>query len=316
MTARRKVLHIGGFILPDENGVLCQKRGLHDVPLDIRASATLLVNLYSGRFSQSCHSFYLRGSALSESFLKDRSDLDLYVVASTPQIRRSIRLDQTSIAASARLQGVCRLDVAVLEVGEILSSPELEAERFLIKTSSVFLGGIDLRPSLREFRITDQLQFTLMAMPTIRRRFETQFSRCGTHGEKAVWLVWFAKKLLRAAFELIISRERRFTRDLWPCYECFTRYYPNQTDVARRVLDVAIGNICLAADSLQNMFDFAAWLSNEYRGVPMNNDATMTLTEEQIVVAPTGAIPDRFPTDPYDGPDGTTDKNDSNTSDH
>ena len=51
------------------------------------------------------------------------------------------------------------------------------------------------------------------------------------------------KRILRTGFELVMGREQKYTRDLYPCYESFIKYYPQKKDDMYKTLELAINPI-------------------------------------------------------------------------
>ena len=48
------------------------------------------------------------------------------------------------------------------------------------------------------------------------------------------------KRILRAGYELVMEKEKGYTRDLYPCYAGFTKYFPEQGSEMRQVLQLAL----------------------------------------------------------------------------
>jgi len=40
---------------------------------------------------------------------------------------------------------------------------------------------------------------------------------------------WMMKRMVRTGFELVMAKEQCFTRDLYPCYEMFSKHYPEKS---------------------------------------------------------------------------------------
>lgn len=48
------------------------------------------------------------------------------------------------------------------------------------------------------------------------------------------------KGLIRVGMELVIERSGKYTRDLYPCYEAFSEYYPDREADMREALYYAL----------------------------------------------------------------------------
>ncbi len=55
--------------------------------------------------------------------------------------------------------------------------------------------------------------------------------------------VWLMKGFLRVGFEITMERERVYTRDLYRCYETFSKYYPEKEPDMREVLYLALNPV-------------------------------------------------------------------------
>ena len=74
---------------------------------------------------------------------------------------------------------------------------------------------------------------------------------------------WSMKRILRSGFEIVMERDQCFTRDLHPCYERFSHYYPNQKSLMRQVLIWAINPIDSPEKIIDFLYQFGGWLVEE-----------------------------------------------------
>ena len=68
------------------------------------------------------------------------------------------------------------------------------------------------------------------------------------------------KAFLRAAMLLVMKRQRAYTRDLYPSYQCFSRYYPAKEPAMRRCLELAVNPISDPTILLPFATDLADWM--------------------------------------------------------
>lgn len=132
--------------------------------------------------------------------------------------------------------------------------------RFLIKTQCLCIWGGDLalhlpryRPgrahAVHVFELKENVQKVINQLPNIENA-ETVKERCQ----------WIMKRLVRTGFELIMEQERSYTRDLYPCYIAFSRYFPNQAQQMRHALEWAVNPTENKMELIQFLDDFGAWL--------------------------------------------------------
>lgn len=51
---------------------------------------------------------------------------------------------------------------------------------------------------------------------------------------------WLGKGILRTGLEILIEKSGKYTRDLYPCYQVFSEYYPEKEKEMRAVLDLVL----------------------------------------------------------------------------
>lgn len=61
--------------------------------------------------------------------------------------------------------------------------------------------------------------------------------------EKLDFLNWMLRRFLRLGMELVMEREQRFTRDLYLCYESFSKHYPEKQEEMYRALELAVNPV-------------------------------------------------------------------------
>jgi uncharacterized protein len=70
---------------------------------------------------------------------------------------------------------------------------------------------------------------------------------------------------LRSGFELTMNRSKRYTRDLYRCYETFAEYYPEKEPEMREVLCLALNPITNKEKLYELMTGLGGWLQEEAR---------------------------------------------------
>jgi len=53
---------------------------------------------------------------------------------------------------------------------------------------------------------------------------------------------WLGKGILRTGLEILIERSGKYSRDLYPCYQLFSEYYPDKEPQMRAVLDLVLNS--------------------------------------------------------------------------
>ena len=74
---------------------------------------------------------------------------------------------------------------------------------------------------------------------------------------------WIMRRIVRTGLELIGEDARVFTRDLYPCYEHFARYYPARAAEMYRALELAVFPTSDAKVISDLLNDLGIWLCSE-----------------------------------------------------
>jgi uncharacterized protein len=251
---------IGGFLAVDGDGLLVSaaraslilppwKDAVDDVSLTFKSQLKGLL-----------HSVYVRGSVACGLAIAGISDIDMFAVvqSSGEHVDLSWRPGYLDLA-EAHYSFATHIEAKVYRMHRVLFEPGYQYLRFLLKTQSVCVLGIDLSLQIAPYRPDRSIMFHADRLRTDLPKAKARL-RDDTYDAKEVCR-WIAKALLRSAFELVIEREKRYTRDLYLCYEVFATHFPEREVDARRCLELAldprydaVGEVCVLLD------DFGDWL--------------------------------------------------------
>lgn len=192
------------------------------------------------------HSLYLRGSVPRGTALPHLSDLDGVIVLHGEE-DDATAINETALAnlrqSLLRQYRFCRnIETLVFSDGELQKSPIWQA--FLKVTGLCIYGqnrqqewppvkpgpilishAFDLAADLAEVRSY------LRSLPAHHWGFAEQVkNRCA----------WINRRLVRVGFELIMTKEQAYTRDLYPCYQRFAAHFPHMERPMRKALELAI----------------------------------------------------------------------------
>ena len=78
---------------------------------------------------------------------------------------------------------------------------------------------------------------------------------------------WIMKRLLRSGFELVMERSQKYTRDLYPCYEGFSEYYPDKKGEMYLVLELAINPTTEKTEIINILNGIGNWIVEEIKQV-------------------------------------------------
>jgi hypothetical protein len=190
------------------------------------------------------HSIYLRGSVPRGQAILNVSDLDSIVIIQG-EITPDLGADMLAIEEQLEKQyPFCqKVEISIASDDEVQSSGSYW--QALLQTQGLCIYGEDLRSQFPRFAPSHAMishAFDLAddlaeAKMILRQLSPTQLDFESTISQKCRWI---CKRLVRTGFELVMIRDRSFSRDLYPCYARFAHYYPDQAQLMYKALELAI----------------------------------------------------------------------------
>lgn len=224
---------VGSYFETDAEGYVINPTSKEKIQENWKAVIDDLIELYKKTYGDKLKSVYIRGSVAKGEAVDGISDLDsfAYVDLSKEEIsgnksykegRKGVE-EKYPFVESVEFEG-CPLEAA-------------KDDTVLLNQSLCVYGEPEQYPKLKTGK-----EMAIHA-PTFHNRFKwfEEFSS-EEHSEernKEV-CVWLMKGLLRTGFELVMERSKKYTRDLYPCYEGFSKYYPEKESEMKEVLHYAL----------------------------------------------------------------------------
>ena len=221
--------------------------------------------LYLEKFPGLIHSIYLRGSVPRGEAIEGVSDIDsLAVIKGDPGqypyqwVPGAIEKFKKQFPFSAYVE----FDFLPLE--GLLEKSEYYSSRFILKSLSACIYGEDLAKKIPRFGPTLEIAFSLYGnFPEVLSKAKKLISKSKGKEETKYWCVWIMKRILRTGSSLVIEKEKGFSRELYPCFEIFAKYYPERSSEMREALELAINPIALKGKLLKFLDTFGKWLKDE-----------------------------------------------------
>lgn len=264
MTFLRK---IGGFHKTDPEGFLINESSLSLVRPPWREAVEEAKNSYLANMAGQIHSIYLRGNIARGLAVDGVSDVDTFAV--TFEEVRSEDLSWvygTKRDLKARHPFVTDFEFHVLPLQAVLKSYGYLSYRFIIKNLSVCLYGEDLALRLPRYKPSLSIAWAFhgnigeLIDKTLKKVQETE------EPERIRGLCTRAmKRIVRTGFSMVMEEEKVYTRDLYFCYEVFSKHYPQKESEMRKALEWAIQPPDDKNALLAFLKDFGSWVSGEAR---------------------------------------------------
>jgi hypothetical protein len=146
-----------------------------------------------------------------------------------------------------------------------------------IKTHSLCVAGVDVKPLLPNFRPGLEMFLDYLFLEK-----ELTLLSAMVNGQlplnvyKAQAIV---KRMIRVAFELVMEQEQRYTTSLYHCWDCFGRYYPQQREAARQLLEFYL-NPSSDMEAIAQCLLYGQWLKEQVDVDLIPRLATLTSVEQ------------------------------------
>lgn len=275
------ILNIGHVLRTDEEGYLVNESGAGRIASPWDRVVEAVRDAYLKNLGERVHSIYIRGSVARGHAIEGISDVDSFAVIrgmhEPPDFSWVPRLNRELKTHSPFCNGV---EVVCLPYEELLdqNEEELTSWRMILKTQSVCIYGEDLSDSLPRFKpgpgtfthaadLRKDIQKFSDGLRAIRiaKKFPyggRLLKRFGIDPEQLPMsgCQWVMKRIVRTGFEIVMEEERAYTRDLYPCYELFSKHYPAKSEQMRRALELTINPSSDPSEILAFLDDFGAWL--------------------------------------------------------
>lgn len=255
-----EIQNVGSFFELDNDGYIINPAAIEKIQEEWKPVIEDIVEIYKDRYGEKLHSVYLRGSVAKGQAILGVSDIDTYAYVDLPVSEIAAILQKE---AKLLLEKYPFIGDGELYVKPIQGINENNDIIFLNQAICIY-GKEVIVPKLKPGKDT------IIHIPNLHKRtnivkrfFEKDLGNKEIEGQ----CVWAMKGLLRSGCELVMERSGKYTRDLYPCYEVFSEYYPEKQQEMREVLDLAL-NPTSDKIKIENIMDsLGVWLEQEYKRV-------------------------------------------------
>lgn len=258
-----KILKIGTVLKVDRDGFLVSQSNLNKIKPPWTLPIEDLKDACLSHFGKNLHSFYVRGSVSRGTPIEGVSDIDCLAVVYGP----IEDLDLTWVKKFTKSLKVkypfsTGFDLVTVSYEDIISG-EKKVTRFFIKTLSACTYGEDLATKLPKVRPGRDSAVSIWRIREYVYEKIDLLQNCDKKINLKNQCKWIMKRLLRVSFELVMGQAQVFTRDLYPSYEIFSKYYPSKEPEARRILELAVRQDEEREGMLAILNGFGKWLVKE-----------------------------------------------------
>lgn len=257
------IKNIGSVLETDANGYIVKTASIDKIQPEWRPAVDAAVEAYKHNLGDILHSVYVRGSVAKGEAIEGVSDIDTMALV-------TVSRDRVDTDWEKKFRSDFAEHFPFVNGVEILIKPVDRlggGDKILITTQTVCLYGEDIAPQLPPLKPGRDM---VMHAFTIEQEINQTiaFLQSADNPERITQkCTWIMKRMVRTGCELVMERSRKYTRDLYPCYELFTQYYPKQSDGMYRVLELAIYPTTDNQEIVGVLESFGGWIAQETRNV-------------------------------------------------
>lgn len=248
---------LGSYFKLDEEGYLINPASLEKIQNKWKPLVKDIVDIYREKYEENLKQVYVRGSVAKGEAVEGVSDIDTFAYVDFPlEYLNENKIDQEMIKAlEKKYNFVEDVEIQVYPLSNIPNN-------HIILNQSVCVYGDSIK------------------IPKQKPGKEMSIHASGFHN-RFVWFdkfllekdeadeeikkdcVWLMKGLLRTGFEITMEREKKYTRDLYLCYETFSKYYPEKEPEMKEVLKLALNPTADKLKIKKVMDNLGQWLLSE-----------------------------------------------------
>ncbi len=216
---------IGRYFKLDDQGFVLNDTHPSDIPHSYTILLKQLITAYQVTYPDKLHSIWLRGSLARGLFIEKISDIDVFALLKTP----NIRWENATLKQFHTEQYPFSIETCISSYSNdfLTKNPALAMQ---IQTQSHCLWGQDIRADLPLYRPSKLMALSYRWLELDIKIFLEKENKATEEYQSIL------KLLLRTAFELVMERANQYTPDLYYCYLTSARFYPTKELVLREIL--------------------------------------------------------------------------------
>jgi len=233
---RIKIEKKGSFFQTDKEGFIINPTSPEKIQDKWKPVLDDIVAWHKEAFGGSLKNVYVRGSVAKGDATENVSDVDTfaYVDLTEEEIDAKAEAIKTErIELDKKYPFVHGVEIIIMS----LEKSNKKSEIVLLNQSLCIYGDPVDHPRLKPGKDL------ILHAPNIDKRIKSigGFMK-EDHSDERIKskCVWIMKRLLRVGCEIVIERSGKYTRDLYPCYEVFSEYYPEKESEMREALELAL----------------------------------------------------------------------------
>ena len=249
----------GSFFSLDDEGYIINPASWEKVDQKWLPIIDEIIAWYKKAHPQTLTHVYIRGSVVKGEAVEGISDIDSFAFIDLPN--RKVHSAWCSYARHELKQkypNVTDFELSVSQVSEAHKKQIVLCQALCVHGEPLVAHKLKPGPDL------------YMHLPGIQESLQGILSELETteSSEEIIDIcVWTSKHIVRTGLELCLTRSKKYSRDLYKCWEIFAEYYPGRSDNMLQVVDLVL-NPSTDKAKLVLIFDFwREWFEFEVRNL-------------------------------------------------
>jgi hypothetical protein len=257
------VKDIGRYCSTDKDGYICNDSNVEMIGEDYLEVIKEVKRSYFYHLGPYIHSIYIRGSIPRGLGIKGVSDLDTIAILNKKPEELDLNWsDRVEKEINNQFDCVNGVELSFYYIEEILEdTTSFSIIPFMLKTHSVCIEGEDIKHLLPEYKADQSLANEHLI--NVKRQIEQAKSDLINNHDKADILdccSWIMKIIVRAGLALVMGKEKLYTRDLYPAFKLFSKYFPEKEQDMKQTLIYAIEPIVNPQVITELLNGFCDWI--------------------------------------------------------
>ncbi|PAD66023.1 nucleotidyltransferase [Bacillus sp. 7586-K] len=263
-----RIKNIGHYCQTDENGYIVSNSSIKKIKPHFFEVIDEVIEYYRTNLGRDLHSIYIRGSIPRGLGIDGVSDLDTIAITNKNPNEIDLKwVDKAEHDLNEKFTCVNGVEFSFYPIEDILETTNFSIIPFMIKTHSVCVYGEDVKGSLPHYKADK----TVGNEHLVNLKNQVRQAKEELDGNEDIEDIldccsWIMKVIIRAGLALVIEEENLYTRDLYPAYRIFSKYYPEKESKMKRALKYAINPVENANEIIDFLDEMGSWMISESEG--------------------------------------------------
>lgn len=256
------ILPIGDYHSMDDEGCVVNSSNIKTLPAKWKEVLDETVELFVKNVGkEKLESIVVRGSVARGNPMDRVSDVDTIAIAKGSGHELDMSwTKKVGVELCKKYPFATGFEFVVWDKDKVLDKKYV-SRRFLLSSQAVTVWGTGLIVEIPPFKLDDSLARAMFG--NLERDLSVFEEKIKDEKNKKRYCSWVCKRLLRNGFYLVMVREQKFTKDLYPSCKSFVKHYPEKEREMKHALKLAISPTEATRDIRDFVLTFGEWLAQE-----------------------------------------------------